>query len=91
MLYIGDVLALVDDEPEYPGAAPPRLMALINEAIRDQDAEYMLHVLRATVRQTKACIRKRLEELADERQSLIITQCPSLGTKAPGHDRPDRF
>lgn len=91
MIYIGDVLKLIDDEPEYPNAAPPRLMALINEAIRDQDADQMLHMLRASVRLTKLCIRERLEAMADEQQSLIITQYPSLGTNASRRDLPNRF
>lgn len=88
MIYIGDVLQLIDDEPEYPGDAPPALMAMFAEVLRNQDADHLLYMMRATVRQTKARIRERLEEMADERQSLMITRYPSLGTNATG---PDRF
>ena len=54
------VKKVVESEPEYPGEAPPKLCAVLDQAIIDKDRDLLLHAMRETVRLTKQCIIERL-------------------------------
>lgn len=58
-----DVLKAIQEEPEYPGDAPPELMQYIRKCIENKDEFHMLHMLRMSVRQIKKCIIDRIEAL----------------------------
>lgn len=49
---IKDVVRLIKDEPEYPNPCT-KLRQVIHEAVLAQDEEWILHVVRQAVRQTK--------------------------------------
>lgn len=57
---IAAAIRTVESEPEYPGEAPPKLCAVLDQAIIDKDRDLLLHAMRETVRLTKQCIIERL-------------------------------
>lgn len=54
-----DVLAAVEAEPEFPEPCP-NLKTYIADAVRNNDQEWILHLMRQTVRATKDSISARL-------------------------------
>lgn len=58
------VLKVIDSEEEYPGEAPPELMKCIREVLALPDPERgVLEIARMSVRQTKECLRKKVQIL----------------------------
>lgn len=51
-LEIKDVIRIVKFEPEYPDPCT-KLRQVIHEAVITQDEEWVLHIVRQVVRQTK--------------------------------------
>lgn len=63
-----EVLKAIDDEPEYPGDAPPRLMQCIRDVLALDEPERekaVLLIARLAVKQTKQCITKRINTLTE--------------------------
>jgi hypothetical protein len=54
-----DVIAAVEAEPEFPDPCP-NLRTYIADAVRNNDQEWILHLMRQTVRATKDLIAARL-------------------------------
>jgi hypothetical protein len=52
-------IELVKAEPEYPDPCP-KLRAFVKEAVAKQDEDWVIHMLRQAVRQTKESIIKRV-------------------------------
>ncbi len=57
------LVRLVEAEPEYPDPCP-QLRKFIFDAIAAQDEEWILHMMRQAVRQTKECIIQRIQDAA---------------------------
>lgn len=57
------LVRLIESEPEYPDPCP-QLRKLIFDAVAAQDEEWILHMMRQAVRQTKECIIKRIQDAA---------------------------
>ena len=64
-LFLQDVLQTIEQEPEYPEPCP-KLREFVTKAIEDKDTEWILHMLRQTVRQTKESIIARIRPLDTE-------------------------
>ena len=59
-----EVLKAIDDEPEYPGEAPPNLMEFIRQVLEMEYPERgVLLIARLAVKQTKSCISGRIKLL----------------------------
>ena len=59
---LSKVLKAIDDEPEYPGEIPDSLKNALLDAMKRQDLEFLIFVLRRTVSLTKTGIKKRILE-----------------------------
>ena len=58
------VLKAIDEEPEYPGEAPPKLMESIRQVLAlDTPEQGVLMIARLAVAQTKRCIAERINTL----------------------------
>ena len=55
-----EVIAIVMSEPEFPEPCP-QLRGYIADAVKNGDTEWIVHMLRQTVRQTKLSIADKFE------------------------------
>lgn len=55
-----DCIADVQAEPEFPGDAPPELIAHIRQCIEAKDEQHLLHMMRMAVSITKKGIQERI-------------------------------
>ncbi|WP_421220316.1 hypothetical protein [Aeromonas enteropelogenes] len=55
-----DCIADVQTEPEFPGDAPPELIAHIRQCIEAKDEQHLLHMMRMAVSITKKGIQERI-------------------------------
>ena len=55
-----DCIADVQAEPEFPGDAPPELIAHIRQCIEAKDEQHLLHMMRIAVSITKKGIQERI-------------------------------
>jgi hypothetical protein len=64
-LFLEEVLQVIEQEPEYPDPCP-KLREFVTKAIEDKDVNWILHMLRQTVRQTKQSIIARIQTVDTE-------------------------
>jgi len=72
LIELNAVLNAIDNEPEYPGEAPPVLCAVLIKAIEDKDLDLLLHAMRQTVRLTKECIALSVNSIANTVMPVLV-------------------
>jgi len=65
-LSLGDIIKIIESEPEYTGEPTPELLKVFNEIIENKDTDRLVHLLRSSVNLTKRCIRGRILKAAKD-------------------------
>ncbi len=65
-LSLGDIIRIVESEPEYPGEPTPELLKVFDEIIENKDINRLVHLLRSSANLTKRCIRGRIIKAAQD-------------------------
>ncbi len=55
-----EILECIQNEPEFPGAIPDKMRAMISHALETNDVDLIVECLRSTVRITKQGIADRI-------------------------------
>lgn len=55
-LSLGDIIRIIESEPEYTGEPTPELLKVFEEIIENKDTDRLVHLLRSSANLTKRCI-----------------------------------
>jgi len=58
---LNKILQYIEDEPEFPGEPPEHLKKVLESAIHEKDANFLIEVLRIVVKETKKGIANRIK------------------------------
>ncbi len=65
-LSLGDIIRIIESEPEYTGEPTPELLRVFEGIIENKDIDRLIHLLRSSVNLTKRCIRGRILKAAKD-------------------------